>query len=130
MMNHSKLDKIHIRDLLIRGILGIKPDEREKRQDILINATLWGDTRPAGKSEKIEDAINYRTVTKAIIAHIEQERPFLVERLVADLARLAFETDHRIQAVEINVEKPGALRFARSVGITIYRTRVEVMGDE
>ena len=129
MINHSKLDKIHIRDLLVRGILGIKPDEREKRQDILVNATLWCDTRPAGRSEKIEDAINYRTITKAMIAHIEQERPFLVERLVADLARLSFITDERIQAVEINVEKPGALRFARSVGITIYRTRAEVMGE-
>jgi len=130
MMNHSKLDQIHIRDLLVRGILGIKPDEREKRQDILVNATLWGDTRPAASSEKIEDAINYRTVSKAMIAHIEQEQPFLVERLVADLARLSFTTDERIQAVEISVEKPGALRFARSVGITIYRTRAEVMGDE
>ena len=129
-MNHSSLDRIHIRDLLVRGILGIKPDERKKRQDILLNATLWGDTRPAAKSENIEDAINYRTVTKAIIAHIEQSQPFLVERLVAELAKICFESDTRIQAVEITVEKPGALRFARSVGITIYRTREEVMNHE
>ena len=130
MIDNIKLDRIHIRDLLVRGILGINPDEREKRQDILVNATLWCDTRAAGDSDQIEDAINYRTVTKAMIAHIEQKRPFLVERLVADLARLSFATDKRIKAVEINVEKPGALRFARSVGITIYRTRAEVMGDE
>ena len=81
-------------------------------------------------AENIEDAINYRTVTKAIIAHIEQSQPFLVERLVAELAKICFETDRRIQAVEITVEKPGALRFARSVGITIYRTREEVMNHE
>ena len=129
-MMTSTLDRIQIHDLLVRGILGIKPDEREKRQDILVNATLWADTRAAAQSENIDGAVNYRTISKAMIAYIEQERPFLVERLVHELARLCFESDKRVQAVEITVEKPGALRFARSVGITIYRTRAEMMPDE
>jgi dihydroneopterin aldolase/D-erythro-7,8-dihydroneopterin triphosphate epimerase len=119
----ASLDRIFIRDLLVRGIVGIKADERENRQDILVNATLWADTRPAGVSDNIEDAVNYRTVSKAIIAHIEAGQPFLVERLAAELAQICFETDPRIQAVELTLEKPGALRFARSVGITIYRER-------
>ena len=129
-MNISTLDRIQIHDLLIRGILGINPDEREKRQDILVNTTLWADTRAAAKSENIDDAVNYRTITKAMIAHVEQERPFLVERLAQDLANICLETDTRVQAVEISVEKPGAIRFARSVGITIYRTRTDYTGDE
>lgn len=116
-------DRIFIRDLLVRGIVGINPDERRNRQDILVNVTMWADTRPAAASDDITDAVNYRTVSKAIIAHIEQSEPFLVERLAEELVRLCLESDSRIEAVELTVEKPGALRFARSVGLTIYRER-------
>ena len=122
------LDRILIKDLLLRGILGINPDERKNRQDILVNMTLYADTRAAGRSDEIDHAVNYKTITKAMIAHIEAGDPMLVERLVAELARIAFETDERVQALEVTVEKPGALRFARSVGISIFRTRQEVFG--
>jgi dihydroneopterin aldolase/D-erythro-7,8-dihydroneopterin triphosphate epimerase len=124
----NSLDRIFIKDLLVRGIVGIKPDERANRQDILINVTLWADTRKAGVSDAIEDAVNYRTAAKAMIAHVESAAPQLVEKLAADLVRICFETDPRIEAVELTVEKPGAVRFSRSVGLTIYRTRAEVMG--
>ena len=122
------LDQIHIKDLVIPGIVGIKPDERVNAQDILVNATLWADTRPAAKSDDIDDAVNYRTVTKAMIAHIESGEPMLVERLVAELADICLGADDRIEQVEVTVEKPGALRHARSVGITIRRTREERHG--
>ncbi len=116
-------DRIHIRDLVVSGILGINPDERINRQDILVNATLWADTRDAAASDDIDDAVNYRTITKQLIAHIEQGEPMLVECLVAELVEICLDADSRITAVEMTVEKPGALRHARSVGITIYRTR-------
>jgi D-erythro-7,8-dihydroneopterin triphosphate epimerase len=116
-------DRIHIKDLLVSGILGINPDERVNPQDILVNATLWADTGPAALSDDIDDAVNYRTITKRLIAHIEQGEPMLVERLVAELVGICFESDDRVKAVEMTVEKPGALRHARSVGITIHRTR-------
>jgi dihydroneopterin aldolase/D-erythro-7,8-dihydroneopterin triphosphate epimerase len=119
----SGLDQIHIKDLLVSGILGINPEERVNRQDILVNATLWADTRPAARSDDIEDAVNYRTITKRLIAHIEQGGPMLVERLVVELVDICFDSDDRVAAVEMTVEKPGALRHARSVGITINRTR-------
>lgn len=122
----SSLDQIIIRDLLVRGIVGINPNERVNRQDILVNVTMWADTRPAAASDNIDDAVNYKTVSKAIIAHIEQSEPLLVERLAANLAQICFETDSRVQAVELTVEKPSALRFARSVGVTIYRRRDEL----
>lgn len=120
------LDKIIISDLMVRGILGINPDERRNRQDILINVVMWADTRPAGLSDEIDDAVNYRSVSKAIIHHVENGEPMLVERLVAEIARICFQSDERVQAVEVRVEKPTALRFARSVGISIYRTRQEL----
>ena len=119
----AELDRIHIKDLLVPGIVGIKPDERVNEQDVLINATLWVDTRPAAESDDIVDAVNYRTVTKAMIAHVESGEPMLVERLVAELADICLEADDRIGKVEVTVEKPGALRHARSVGITIRRPR-------
>ena len=120
------MDRIHIFDLEVDGILGIKPDERINKQTIRINVTLWVDTRAAASSDDIDDAVNYRTITKEIIAHVEQGEPFLVERLVAELAEICFEADSRITEVEVSVEKPGALRHARSVGVAIHRTRQEV----
>lgn len=128
-MEEKRLDKIQIKDLLIRGILGINPDERKNRQDILVNVTMWADTRSAAASDAIEDAVNYKTITKAILAHVENGAPMLVERLVTEIAQIAVQNDERVQAVEVSVEKPTALRFARSVGITIYRTRDELIGN-
>ena len=124
----EEFDRIHIKDLVVPGIVGINPDERVTRQDILVNATLWADTRPAAVSDDIDDAVNYRTVTKAMIAHIESGEPMLVERLVAELAAICLDSDERIQRVEVTVEKPGALRHARSVGITIRRTKEDADG--
>ena len=122
------MDRILIKDLLVRGILGINPEEREHEQDILVNATLWVDTRPAAASDAIEDAVNYRSVTKAMIAHIREGRPQLVERLAAELAAICLAADGRIAEVEVSVEKPGALRYARSVGAVIRRNRAGEMG--
>lgn len=117
-------DRILIKDLQIEGIVGIKPDERINRQPILVNAVLFVDTSDAARSDDIGDAVNYRTITKAMIAHIEGGEPMLVERLVQELADICLE-DERVHKVTISVEKPGALRFARSVGIRITRSRVE-----
>ena len=125
-MEMHELDRIFIKDLLVRGIIGINPDERTNEQDILVNATMWADTRKASVSDNMEDSVNYRTVAKAMIAHMETEQPYLVEKLVADLAHICFECDERVMAAEVTVEKPGALRFARSVGVTIFRRRDEV----
>ena len=129
MSDYTHLDRVFIKDLLMRGILGINPEERVNRQDIVINVIMWADTRPAARSDAIDDAVNYRTVAKAIIAHVENGNPMLVERLVAEIADICFRTDARIQAVEVSVEKPGALRFARSVGVSILRSREEFHPD-
>jgi FolB domain-containing protein len=115
-------DRIEIRDLLLRGILGINPEEREKKQDILVNLTLFAELRQAGRSDDIADTPNYRTITKRVIEHVEQVGRFTVEALATDIARLCLE-DPRVARVRVRVEKPGALRFARSVGVEIERSR-------
>ena len=120
-----ELDRILIKDLSIPGILGINPDERVNEQEILINAVLWADTRRAAKTDDIADAVNYRTITKELIAHVREGKPMLVERLVQELTDICFDLEQRIMRVEMTVEKPGALRHARSVGISIVRSREE-----
>ena len=122
------MDRIVIKDLLVPGIIGINPEERHQAQDVLVNATLWADTRPAAASDAIEDAVNYRSVAKAMIAHIREGKPLLVERLAEELARVCLDADPRIAEVELSVEKPGALRHARSVGVVIRRSRREAPG--
>ncbi|HEX9856567.1 MAG TPA: dihydroneopterin aldolase [Acidimicrobiia bacterium] len=117
------MDRIHIEDLEITGIIGINPAERVTPQTIRVNVTMEVDTAAAAKSDDIADAVNYRTVAKAIIAHVEGGTPMLVERLVQEIADICLATDSRVASVEVKVEKPGAVRNARSVGITIHRRR-------
>ncbi|GAB4439777.1 MAG: dihydroneopterin aldolase [Anaerolineae bacterium] len=119
----ENLDRILIRDLLVRGIVGIYPDERVNRQNILLNVTLWADTRPAAASEDIADTVNYATIAQALIDYIEQSEPLLVEKLAAELVKICLATDEKVQAVELTVEKPDALSYAEAVGVTIFRRR-------
>jgi len=115
-------DVIDIRDLLVRTIIGINHDERRDRQDVLINLSIHTDTRAASISDDLRDAVDYRALTKRIIALVEGSQFYLIERLAAAIASLCLE-DHRIERVKVTVEKPGALRFTRSVGITLERGR-------
>jgi len=117
-------DKIQIQDLLLRAIIGINDEERRNRQDVLINITLHADTRAAGRSDDMADAVNYRTLTKRIIALVENSQFYLVEKLAAEIAALCLD-DPRVERADVRVEKPGALRFARSVGVEIQRTRAD-----
>jgi FolB domain-containing protein len=118
------MDKILIKDLLLRGIIGINDWEREKRQDILINLTLFTDVRAAGQSDNIDDCLNYRRVTKEIIAYVEASAHYTVEALATAIAKIAV-VEHNAVRVIVRVEKPGALRFARSVGVEIEREQAD-----
>ncbi|HEY71537.1 MAG TPA: dihydroneopterin aldolase [Anaerolineae bacterium] len=114
-------DRIHITDLMLRTIIGVNDWERVERQDVLLNITLFGDLHAAGENDQIEDTINYRTVTKQIIQHVEKSQRFTVEALAADVARICLQAEG-VTRVWVRIEKPGALRFARSVGVEIERT--------
>jgi len=116
------MDKIMIKDLLIRGIIGISERERAQRQDILINIVLYGDISAAGKSDDINDTINYRTVAKKTITYVERSARYTVEALASDIARFCLE-EPGVSGVQVRVEKPGAVRFAQSVGVEIERFR-------
>jgi FolB domain-containing protein len=113
-------DRIHIKNLLLRGIIGINDWEREKKQDILINIMLIGDLKRAGESDEIEHTINYRTVTKKIIEHVESSSRYTVEALASDIAKICL-AEAGVESARVRIEKPGALRFAESVGVEIER---------
>ena len=115
-------DKILIRDLLIRGIIGIHDWEREKKQDILINIEMEADCRPAGLSDDFREAVDYRAVTKSVITLVEGSEFFLVEKMAEEVAGICLENPNVTRA-RVRVEKPGAVRFSRSVGVEVERSR-------
>jgi dihydroneopterin aldolase/D-erythro-7,8-dihydroneopterin triphosphate epimerase len=114
-------DRIHIKDLLLRTIIGIDEEERHKKQDVLINITLYTD-HAAAASDDIADAVNYRTITKQIIELVENSQFFLVEKMAQEIVKLCL-VDSRVERAVVTVEKPGALRFVRSVGVTVDRSQ-------
>jgi FolB domain-containing protein len=117
------MDKVIIKDLLARGIIGINDDERIKPQDIIINIEITADLHQAGETDKIEDSVNYRTIAKKAIHQAETAQRFTVEALAADIARLCLE-EQGVMSARVRVEKPGAVRFAKSVGVEIERSRM------
>jgi len=114
------MDKVFIEDLMVRGIIGISEKERSQPQDIIVNATLYTDISKGGSSDDIEDCVNYRTIAKAIISHIQNVSRYTVEALASDIANICLKTQN-VRKVKIKVEKPGAVRFSKSVGVEITR---------
>ena len=116
------LDMIFIRDLLVRCIIGIRPEEREKKQDVVININLYGDFHKAGQTDVISDALDYARLKKRLVEFCEKSSFNLIEALAERLAAICLESD-LVKEVEVQLEKPTALRFARSVGIKIRRCK-------
>lgn len=116
------MDSILISDLSVRCIIGVNDEERREKQDVLINVTLFADLHRAGMSDRIEDAVDYRSIKKRIYAMVEESRYFLIESLAESVAECCLEHPGVLK-VMVRVEKPSALRFARSVGVEIERMR-------
>ncbi len=116
------MDKVIIKNLLARGIIGVRDWERKRAQDILINIVLFTDARRAGETDNIKDCVDYSAMSKKIQAHAESAGRLTVEALANDLAKICLE-DSGVQKVIVRVEKPGAVRFAESVGVEIERPR-------
>lgn len=118
------MDKVIIKDLLARGIIGVHDWERNRPQNIMINITMFTDTRRAAQTDSLDDCINYSTMSKKVLAHAESVNRLTVEALANDLARICLE-EQGVQKVIVRVEKPGAVRFSESVGVEIERSRDE-----
>lgn len=116
------MDEIFIQDILVRTVIGISEREREQPQDILINIAIDTDTSSAGRSDDLNLSVNYRTIAKKVLAHCEKVHRFTVEALAEDIAEICLQEDN-VVAVTVKVEKPGAVRFAKSVGVKITRVK-------
>ncbi len=120
----SAVDKITIHDIELRCIVGVYPEERHEKQDVVVTVTLHADLTRAGKSDDVNDTVDYKSVKKTIVDMVESSSYQLIEALaqaVAD-ACLAFDG---VERVDVRVEKPGALRFARTVAVEISRPVVD-----
>jgi len=118
----TSMDKVIIKNLLARGIIGVRDWERKRAQNILISIILYTDTHRASETDDINDCADYSKVTKKVQAHAERAGRFTLEALANDLASLCLQ-ENNVQKVTVRVEKPGAVRFAESVGVEIERSR-------
>lgn len=113
-----RLATIRISNLRLRTFIGFNPDERLKPQDIIIQVVIRHRIDPAAFHDNVDAALNYKTITKAIIQHVEQGRFLLLERLVHDVLTIC-RADARVEHACVTIDKPHALRFADSVSVTL-----------
>ena len=118
----TSLDRIFIRDLVIRCIVGVDNEERREKQEVLAHITLYVDLRTAGRTDALSDSVDYRALKKQILQATENSRFRLIEALAQQIADVCLKQE-RVECVQVVVEKPGALRFARTVGVEITRYR-------
>ncbi len=114
--------RIRVKDLRLRTYIGINEEEILNKQDVLINLTILYAAADAVRDNDIDTALNYRTITKAIIRHVEGNRFALLERLTQEILDLVMDNP-RVAYTEVEVDKPHALRFAESVSITLAGSR-------
>ena len=110
--------RIRVKDLCLRTFIGINEDEILNKQDVLINLTILYPAQEAVRDNDIDHALNYRTITKAVIRHVEENRFALLERLTQEILDLVMEHP-AVRYAEVEVDKLHALRFAESVSITL-----------
>ncbi len=116
------MDRIFIKDLLVRCTLGVTAEERREKQDVLVSLDLFTDTRAAGETDRFEEALDYRALKKRVLGAVEDSQYHLVEALAERIAAVCL-ADDGVAQVRVIVEKPTVLRFARTVGVDITRSR-------
>ena len=113
-------DTVFIRGLEARGIIGIEDWERKAHQTIRVDIDMAWDASVPAQGDDIEGALNYRSVAKAVLAHIEGSAYQLVETL-ADRLAAEIMRDFGVRWIKLRVAKPGAVRFSETVGVEVVR---------
>ena len=116
---------INIRNLRLRTFIGFNPEERVKKQDVVLNIQISYLPSPAILNDQVDGALNYKMITKAVIKLVEEGRFLLLEKLVADV--LATCSSHQeVTDARVTIDKPQALRFAESVSLTLeYHSKTD-----
>jgi D-erythro-7,8-dihydroneopterin triphosphate epimerase len=116
---------IEIKNLRLRTLIGFNPEELTKRQDVVINILIRYRIGEKVLEDRVEEALNYKTVTKNVIDVVENGQFLLLEKLVADVLDVCSEHPDILYA-RVTTDKPHALRFADSVSLTLeYDSRSE-----
>jgi len=118
-------DRIFLRGLTAECIIGFIDWERRVRQTVVIDLELPVDCRRAAITDEVADTVDYKKVAKRILAFIEASEFKLVETLAQRLAMLVLE-EFAIEWVRLSVNKPGAIRNSRDVGVTVERSRADL----
>ncbi len=118
----SASDRIFIRDLQVRCVVGVDEHERGEKQEVLVHITIDTDLRRAGRTDALEDTIDYKALKKHILRVAENSHFRLIEALAQRIADECLRQPG-IERVRVIVEKPGALRFVRTVGVEIVRDK-------
>ena len=118
------MDKILIRDIHVRCVIGANDWERGGKQDVLINIVLSTDLGKVAKTDSLEDAVNYRALKKRVVEMVENSKFQLIETLAERTAEICLENSE-VREVTVTVDKPGALRFARSVAVEVTRKQAD-----
>ena len=113
-------DRVFIEDLKIETIIGIFGWERKVKQEVNISLEMEFNIDKAGKTDQIEDALDYKKIGKAVISLVEKSSFFLVEKMATEVAKLVLK-NKKIDSVMVTASKPGALRGSKSVGVKIFR---------
>lgn len=114
------MDKIYIRDLVLRCIIGVFPEERRDKQELTMNLCLETDLRKAGNSDDLNDTVDYKTIKQGILKMVEASDYELIESIAERTAEICLR-DPKVQRVTVTLDKPGCLRFAKSAAVEITR---------
>jgi 7,8-dihydroneopterin aldolase/epimerase/oxygenase len=114
------MDKIFLSALTVECIVGIWDWERRVKQTVIIDLEMATDIRRAAASDRIEDTIDYKKVAKRLLAFVGESQFNLVETLTEQIARVVV-TEFGVSWVKVRLNKQGAIRGARDVGIEIER---------
>jgi dihydroneopterin aldolase len=115
-------DTIFLRDLKVETVIGIWEWERKIRQIVSIDLELAADIRQAAATDNIDDALNYKAVAKRVQQFVGESSFQLVETLAEKIAALILD-EFPVPSVQVRVNKPGAIRGARDVGVSIRRSK-------
>ena len=114
------MDIIYLRDMRVETVIGIWDWERKIRQTVAIDLEMSADIRHAARSDQLADTLNYKAVAKRIQAYVAESRFQLVETLAENIAAIVRD-EFAVEWVRVCVNKPGAIRGARDVGVVIER---------
>jgi 7,8-dihydroneopterin aldolase/epimerase/oxygenase len=115
-------DRIFLRGLSAQCIIGFIDWERRTPQTLLVDLEIPCDCRRAARSDDVEDTIDYKRVAKRVLGWLPTTQYHLVETLAHNLAMLLL-SEFPIEWIRVSINKPGAIRDSRDVGVSIERHR-------